>query len=1365
MSAKDFKFVSPGVFIEEIDNSQTPKSPVAIGPLVIGRSRKGPAYQPVRVDSFSEFVSIFGSPIGGEESSDVWRGGLPTAPTFAAYAAQAWLRNSSPLTFIRLLGSQSPDADSSSDTALAGWATKRVAQASQADRAGAYGLFLFNSSSTSPEVVDGTLAAIIYNTTGAVTLSGSLRGVESGTTAFPHLTSTTGSCAMVLSTDKNFTLQVYDSSENLKEESLISLDRNNANYIRKVINTNPTLTNSALVDSTADTARNHFLGQTFEREVKDKITSNSVYGMILRLGRDSADVTDAANYKFATQGGKSGWFFSQDLRNTNASTTDASQNIPLPMYDPASLSGITRLFRLCSLSAGEELQRNYKISIEDLQYSTNDNSPYGTFTLAIRDVKDSDNSRQYVERYTGLSLDPNSPNYIAKQIGDIYYEWNDDNRRLIEYGSYPNVSSIVRVEVASSVDKGQADPELLPFGVEGPIKFGDFVVTSDDSSGTQAATATVKLDDFTKIQTGVGAILSSGTNTGSGGIFIGSNVVADLNADEIRIEMTDQGLVDTSGTAFTDTHKIILSSNDQAHAVTPSAFECIVSVTDGNGATVTTAIIAARIAQVFKRDSDYVDGDRTGGNADLNDIFHYHESSWKLTGVSTIDAGTTDASPPTSWTSGGDADSVFEAKVVNTNGVQVQARGYNGGTHEWGNDGRYGGDILSTASHWKINISSGDIGGGGSAGDGTVTAGTLVGATAITTNPGGVNRIVKANEAGGTPFIVKQNAATTLTNLIAALNAETGQTAASSVADTLIVTNTADAGLAGNARTIILADSTAGALTVQGVANNGTQNFDGGSDDGDFSNGKVVKSATDFAAPDSPVTAGSGSAGVFMAASASNADAGTGQDILLQYSGRAVNVPFTGSVKFPSVPLRLSASDGNLNDPTEAYFGAQYSRDASSVVFDESNIDISYPVAKASTFAPSSTAAGGLVTSWYFSLDDLVAKYKSNAGDKDVLFYESGSRGAGRSVTAISGSYKKILDMGYDRFTGVFYGGFNGFDLVEQEPINQTRALLNGSNTSETNSSVFYSVKKAVDMFADPEFVEANILTAPGIRHTGLTTHMINTCESRGDALALIDPLGGYKPASENSQAEKDRITSGLGRGGVSQHVIDVGDGISTRNLNSSYGAVYYPWVRITDTISGKNLWSPPSVAALGAMSYSENNAALWFAPAGFNRGGLTEGAAGIPVTNVRSRLTSAERDFLYERNVNPIASFPNEGIVIFGQKTLQVTPSALDRINVRRLMIFVKKEISRIASRLLFDQNVEQTWSRFTGQVNPFLTNIKNNFGLDAFKVILDESTTTPDLIDRNTIYAKIFLKPTKAVEFFAIDFVITNSGAGFED
>ncbi len=1016
MSAKDFKFVSPGVFIEEIDNSQIPKSPVAIGPLVIGRSRKGPAYQPVRVDSFSEFVSIFGGPVGGEESSDLWRAGTPTAPTFAAYAAQAWLRNSSPLTFIRLLGDQSPDQDATT-YARAGWATPLTTQASQPSRGGAYGLFLFNSASSSPEVVDGTLAAIIYATSGAPTLSGTLRqGLAGG---HPDLQTTTGSCALVVSGDKNFTFQMYNSDEVLQEEAVINFERSSQNYIRKVLNSNPTKTNSALIDATAATAKNYFVGQTFEREVADKITSTGAYGLIVRLGRSGTGVVDGSEYRFASQGARSGWFFSQDLRNTPADTAIAANNTLAPkIFDPASLVGTSRLFRLHSLSAGEELQRNYKIAIEDLQYSTNDNTPYGSFTLAIRDVQDSDNAKVYVERYTGLSLDPNSENYISKQIGDRYYEWNNDARRLIEYGSYPNVSSLIRVEMSPSIDAGQENPELLPFGVEGPIKFNNFELRS------------------------------------------------------------------------------LQGANDDAGAIM---------------------------------------------------------------------------------------------------------------------------------------------------------------------KPG----------------------------------------------------------------------------------------------------------ATGITAPQSPVHASSASstAGTFMAASSSDTPGETSQAVLVR-SARGLNIAFTGTVNFPAFPLRLSASHGDLADPTEAYFGAQYSRASGSVVFEPSTYDLSYPLAAANQFGPSATAAGGLITSWYFSMDDLVAEYKTAAGNKDKLFYFSGSRAGGYSVTAISGSYKKILDMGYDRFTAPLYGGFNGFDITEAEPFNQDRALTAGGTTaSETNSSMFFSVKKAIDMFADPEFIEANIITAPGIRQTGLTTQMITTCESRGDALALIDPLGGYKPSSENDDNEQTRIDTGLGKGGISQHVLNVGNGISERNLNSSYGAVYYPWVRITDTISGRNLWAPPSVAALGAMSYSENNSALWFAPAGFNRGGLTEGAAGIPVTNVRSRLTSAERDFLYERNVNPIASFPNEGIVIFGQKTLQVTPSALDRINVRRLMIFVKKEISRIASRLLFDQNVEQTWSRFTGQVNPFLTNIKNNFGLDAFKVVLDETTTTPDLIDRNTIYAKIFLKPTKAVEFFAIDFVITNSGAGFED
>ena len=154
-----------------------------------------------------------------------------------------------------------------------------------------------------------------------------------------------------------------------------------------------------------------------------------------------------------------------------------------------------------------------------------------------------------------------------------------------------------------------------------------------------------------------------------------------------------------------------------------------------------------------------------------------------------------------------------------------------------------------------------------------------------------------------------------------------------------------------------------------------------------------------------------------------------------------------------------------------------------------------------------------------------------------------------------------------------------------------------------------------------------------------------------------------------------------------------------------------------------------------------------------------------MSVVGISEKLTSDQRDKLYEVNINPIASFPNEGIVIFGQKTLDATTSALNRINVRRLLIFLKKEISRLANQVLFDQNVPATWGRFQALVRPLLESVKIRFGLQDYKLLLDETTTTPDLIDRNIMYAKIFLKPARAIEFIALDFVITRTGAAFED
>jgi len=282
-------------------------------------------------------------------------------------------------------------------------------------------------------------------------------------------------------------------------------------------------------------------------------------------------------------------------------------------------------------------------------------------------------------------------------------------------------------------------------------------------------------------------------------------------------------------------------------------------------------------------------------------------------------------------------------------------------------------------------------------------------------------------------------------------------------------------------------------------------------------------------------------------------------------------------------------------------------------------------------------------------------------------------------------------------------------------------------------------------------------LTVPGITNKVVTKFAIDLCGQRADSLAIIDLDGGYKPSTENNKSESARLSEGS----LSNVLTDV----KGRNLNTSFGCSYYPWVKVLDSESGQPLWMPPSVVALGTMASSQENSEVWFAPAGFNRGGLSLGSSGLDVVGVREKLTSKERDSLYELSVNPIASFPSEGIVIFGQKTLQSVPSALDRINVRRLVLFIKKEISRIAADLLFEPNVQATWDRFKGRAEPLLEGVRSGFGISEYKLVLDETTTTPEEIDRNMMYAKLFIKPVYAIEFIGVDFIITNTGASFED
>ena len=453
-------------------------------------------------------------------------------------------------------------------------------------------------------------------------------------------------------------------------------------------------------------------------------------------------------------------------------------------------------------------------------------------------------------------------------------------------------------------------------------------------------------------------------------------------------------------------------------------------------------------------------------------------------------------------------------------------------------------------------------------------------------------------------------------------------------------------------------------------------------------------------------------------------------------------------LQWPTLRCRKSSAEGNLSNRRAAYWGVDTLASGSSKTTNPGWSDLMYPhpenIAMGDASAPSASFA--------FTLDDVAL-----SGGEATWAEGKRTDGLSYSVrgaldTIGSGSWQDTLDQGIDKFTMPLWGGFDGLDVKSLDPFS-TRHI----GTTDKGSYEYYSIRKAIDTCADSEVVECNLMAVPGVTSNGINQHIVNVAENRADCLAVLDIAGGYQPRA-GRVATAAFSTYGGTVDATLTNLKDLG-------INSSYACTYYPWVQIRDTAQDAVVWVPPSVVAIGTMGSSETKSEVWFAPAGFTRGGLTEGSAGMPVVGVRDRLTSKQRDELYQQNVNPIATFPAEGIVIFGQKTMQVTASALDRINVRRLMIFVKKEISRMAATTLFDQNVPVTWNRFLSRVEPFLRSVRTRLGLQSFKVILDETTTTPELMDRNIMYAKILMKPARAIEYIAIDFVITDSGASFED
>ena len=293
-----------------------------------------------------------------------------------------------------------------------------------------------------------------------------------------------------------------------------------------------------------------------------------------------------------------------------------------------------------------------------------------------------------------------------------------------------------------------------------------------------------------------------------------------------------------------------------------------------------------------------------------------------------------------------------------------------------------------------------------------------------------------------------------------------------------------------------------------------------------------------------------------------------------------------------------------------------------------------------------------------------------------------------------------------------------------------------GFDLSSSTASGSVAFKRAINTISNPDEVDINLLAIPGVihgLHSTVTNHAISKMEARADAFYIMDAAGW----SDTIETVKNTIV----------------------NLDTNYAAVYFPWVQVVDTSTDSPVWVPPSTVLPGVYSFNDSVAHEWFAPAGLTRGGLTD------VLQAKTRLTHAERDDLYEARINPIASFPNQNVVVFGQKTLQSKPSALDRINIRRLLIRLRKFIASTSRFLVFEQNTQATRNRFLNIVNPFLESVQQNSGLSAFRVVMDDTNNTPDVVDRNQLVGQIFIQPTRTAEFIVLDFVVQPTGASFPE
>jgi len=433
---------------------------------------------------------------------------------------------------------------------------------------------------------------------------------------------------------------------------------------------------------------------------------------------------------------------------------------------------------------------------------------------------------------------------------------------------------------------------------------------------------------------------------------------------------------------------------------------------------------------------------------------------------------------------------------------------------------------------------------------------------------------------------------------------------------------------------------------------------------------------------------------------------------VVPFGHAAVKNPSPGATRIPSASFKTTQTDANGTFDASVAHGI----DLVTKYVKDDNMQYLAPIAN-------SANAGNNVT---MSLSDM---YGNDDFDSSI---SSTYSKAGNPLT-LSGSATQQL-----KFVVPLQWGFDGRNPAIAYSVGADIANSNtqGFDCQSSTASGSIAYKRAINAISNPDEFDINLLVTPGIihgLHSTVTNHAISKVESRADAFYIMDAAG-------------------------------YGDTISTvkstiKALDTNYAGVYYPWIKIEDRDTSRPVWVPPSVVLPGTIAYTDKVAHEWFAPAGLNRGGLTT------VLEAKTRLTHAERDDLYENRINPIASFPGQGVVVFGQKTLQSKPSALDRINVRRLLIAMRKFIASASRYLVFEQNSQALRNRFLNIVNPYLEQVQQNSGLSAFRVVMDDSNNTPDVIDRNQLVGQIFIQPTRTAEFIVLDFIVQPTGAAFPE